>query len=163
MTNKHTFRDIKKGESRESQHWSTCIFHSFLQNQRKKTDEMFAILIQDGWFEKYKSDGLSEEEIYDKFIDTCVSWRLIPLYCDVDSKYKLIDLQSFILIKEERIRSTCKEVVTKINTLGIHSEILPNAINLSIEELRGTDNAKPILKARKELNKFFLPRATEDE
>lgn len=137
-------------------------FHSFLVKQRKKTDDMFSILIDDGWFNKYKSEGLTEEEIYDRFIDTCLSWRLIPLYCDVDGKYKLIDLNSFILIKQERLRSTCKEVATKIETLIHHADVLPESINASINELRGTSEIKPLLDARKGLN-VFLPSGDSDE
>jgi hypothetical protein len=134
--------------------------HAFLINQRKKTDALFKILVDDGWFNKYISEGLTEERIYNKFIETCLSYNLIPLYYDVDDKYKLIDLPSFILIKQERIRSTCKEIATKIEILQDHSSVLPNAVMSGIDQLRGKES--PLFKARDELNKF-LPVGEEDE
>ena len=137
-------------------------FHGFLQKQRKKTDKAFGILVDEGWFNKYIADGLTEEQIYDKFIETCLSWNIIPLYYDVDGLYKLIDLHSFILIKQERIRSTCKEISTKFNDLQNHSRVLPRSIISGMEELKGSDSVKPLLDARKELNRF-LPEGDLDE
>lgn len=138
-------------------------FHAYLGKQRKKTDEAFKILVDDGWFNKYITDGLTEEQIYDKFIDVCLSWHLIPLYYDIDGKYKLIDLHSFILIKQERIRSTCKEISTKLNILQDHSTVLPRAVICGMQELKGTDNIKPLLDARNKLNEFLPEGETEDE
>ena len=137
-------------------------FHSFLQKQRKKTDEAFNILIGEGHFNKYIAQGLTEEEIYQKFIDTCVSWGIIPLYYDVDGCYKLIDLHSFLQIKTERLRSTCKEISTKVHTLKEHSRVLPRAIISEMEQLKDSDKVQPMIEARDHLNKL-LPSSTETE
>lgn len=136
-------------------------FHAFLIRQRKRTDEAFSILIDDGWFTKYISEGLTEEQIYDKFIDTCLSWDIVPLYYDDDGLYKLIDLHSFMMIKMERIRSTCTEISNKIKVIQETAKVLPYTVISDIEHMKETDNIKALVDARDQLNKL-LPEKLED-
>ena len=136
-------------------------FHSFLQRHRKYTDNMFSILIVDKWFEKYKTDGISDEDIYQRFIDTCISFEIIPLYYDADGKYKLIDLHSFLLMKKERLFSAVTEIKHKADSYKMLEEVLPDTIHSELEMLKASPNIKKLLDARNELNKF-LPEGDKD-
>lgn len=115
-----------------------------------------------GWFTKYISEGVSEEQIYLKFVDTCLSWGVIPLYCDVDGLYKLIDLDSFMVIKTERLRSSCNEVSSKLTVLKDTSMVLPNKVASGLNELVSSDKVKPLIGAKKELTRL-LPSSENEE
>ena len=39
---------------------------------------------------KYLEEGLSEEQIFNKFIKYCVSWDVIPVYADRDEEFRYI-------------------------------------------------------------------------
>lgn len=136
-------------------------FHSFLQRHRKYTDEMFSILIAENWFDKYKLDGLTDEDIYKRFIDACLSYEIIPLYYDVDGLYKLIDLHSFLLIKKERLFSAATEIKHKVDSYKVVEQILPDTIHSEIEMMKESPDVKKLTEARNELNKF-LPEGEED-
>ena len=138
-------------------------FHNLLVKQRKNTDKMFRILIDDGWFNKYISEGANEKQIYGKFIETCLSWGIIPLYYDVDGLYKIVDLDSFMIIKTERLRSTCKEISTKMNILKDTSLVLPKTVGSGMDQLVGSDQVKPMIDARNELNRLLPDRKEEDD
>ena len=126
-------------------------FHNFLQRHRKYTDEMFTILIQDNWFDKYKTEGLTDEQIYQKFIDACISWEIVPLYYDVDGKYKLIDLHSFLLLKKERLYSAFAEIQHKVESYKTVEKILPDTIHAELEMMKESPDIKKLSDARKDL------------
>lgn len=137
-------------------------FHAFLQRHRKMTDVKFSELISSGWFEKYLNDGHSDEEIYHHFIDTCLSWEIVPLYCDIDGKYRIIDLPSFLLIKKQRIKSTCAELKNKFESFEETMKILPATVTAELELLKSDKDITNLLAARDKLNKF-LPEHREEE
>jgi hypothetical protein len=125
-----------------------------------KSTEKPHIAITDGWFQKYIDEKIPEEQIYDNFISCCLSWGIIPLYYDVDGLYKLIDLESFMMIKTERLRSSCKEIYSKMDVLKNTADVLPNTVSTGINELKGSEHVMPMIKARNELNRF-LPEQQE--
>jgi len=112
---------------------------------------MFNILIQDKWFDKYKEENLTDEQIYQKFIDACISWEIVPLYYDVDGKYKLIDLHSFLLIKKERLFAVVTEIKNKVKSYKIVGQVLPDAIHNELEMMRETPDVKKLTEAKKDL------------
>ncbi len=133
-------------------------FHSFLMKQRKLTMQMFEELITMGYFEQYKTEGLHEKEIYRKFIDTCLSYEIVPLSCDVDNKYKLCDLSSFLEMIESRLRSTGSELKQKFEYMSTMGEILPQTITGELEALQG--DFQMLKDARDHLIKY-LPSGEE--
>ena len=54
-------------------------------------------------------------------------------------------------------------ISTKLNILQDHSTVLPRAVICGMQELKGTDNIKPLLDARNKLNEFLPEGETEDE
>ena len=131
-------------------------FHNFLQRHRKYTDNLFSILTDEGWFDKYKKDGLIDEEIYKRFIDVCISYEIIPLYYDgADGDYKLIDLHSFLLLKKERLFAVATELKHKGEAYTSMEKVLPDTIHSEIEIRKESPEVKKLLDARKELNKFL--------
>jgi len=137
-------------------------FHAFLVRHRKMTDKKFVELVNSGWFEEYLNNGYSEEEIYHKFIDCCISYEIIPLWCDVDGNYKIIDLHSFLLIKKERIKSASAEIANKFVSLKEPIKILPNTIKTELNILKESSDIKQLQNARNELN-HFLPNHKDKE
>lgn len=135
----------------------------FFVNHRKHAMSMFDYLITSGWFNEYKDNGHSEEEIYQAFIDKCINEvpAIIPLYCDVDYKYKLITLDSFMLMLEERLKATGKEMGRKFKYFNTANKVLPNRITAEIEMLKERPDFKMLKEARNELNKY-LPEGEED-
>jgi hypothetical protein len=137
-------------------------FHAFLHRHREYTDEMFSILIIDKWFDNYKAEGITEEEIYHRFIDTCLSYFIIPLYYDSDGLYKLIDLQSFLDIKRERLISAVTEIKHKAEAYEDAEKALPDTIHSEMEKIQHSPDIKKLREARNELKKF-LPVGEEGE
>jgi len=135
-------------------------FHAFLVRHRKMTDMKFVELVDSGWFENYLNDGHSDEEIYHHFIDTCLSWEIVPLYCDVDGKYKIIDLPSFLDMKKQRIKATCKEIKTKFESFENTMKVLPDTVNTELNLLKSDSTVGELIAARDKLNKF-LPESKE--
>jgi hypothetical protein len=138
-------------------------FHAFLQKHREYTDEMFGILIADNWFDKYHAEGLSDKDIYDRLIDTCISWEIIPLYHDSrDGKYKLVDLPSFLLMKQEGLFSATTSIKNKAETYQIMEQALPDTIHSEMERIKSSPVLKKLRNARNELNRF-LPEGKADK
>lgn len=136
-------------------------FHAFLVRHRKMTDEKFIELVNNGVLDKYLNNGHSEEEIYHKFIDCCLSYEIIPLYCDIDNKYKLLDLHSFLLVKKSRLKSAGSEIKNKFVSLKKPLDVLPNTVGMELNILRDSPDIKQLQDARDELNRF-LPEHNEE-
>ena len=130
-------------------------FHSFLNKHRKKTMDKMNDLITGGYFERYKNNGISEQDIYQSFIDTCLSYEVIPLWCDVDGKYYLMDLESFCNMINVRFKSIASETVRKFDNLKIAHNILPNKVNQEMSYLNTSDETSKLRNARDKLNKYL--------
>jgi len=139
------------------------LIQQFFVNHRKYAMNMFKHLIDSGWFERYLNNGHSEAEIYQSFIDKCINEQppIIPLYCDIDSKYKLIDLNSFLLMLESRLKATGKEMTRKFKYFKNTYDVLPKTISNELNQLNTNDNFDILKSARDELNKF-LPDSKEE-
>jgi len=70
-------------------------------------------------YQRYVAMGLSEDEIFRKFIDFCVSWAVLPVYADEEDEYRyyLLDLSNWILMIETRVNRMTQEFKNKINML----------------------------------------------
>lgn len=137
-------------------------FHSFLVRHRKRTDEQFEFLFTTGEFDKYLNNGYSEQEIYQKFIDCCLSYEIIPLYCDIDEKYKLLDLESFLLVKKQRLKSAGREIKNKFDSLKKPMQVLPKTVKTELNVLRENPDITQLREAQDELNRF-LPKHEDEE
>ena len=125
-------------------------FHVYLIKQRNQTMEKMEELITFGYFEEYLNNGHSEEEIYNKFIDTCLSYEIIPLYGDSDKKYYLADLDSFIRIIKTRLKANKSEMTNKFGMIKTSKNILPETINNEFAKLNQKQNLD------------FLPESNDD-
>jgi len=141
-----------------------AIIQQFLMHHRKYSMKMFEYLIASGWFNAYKNNGHSEVEIYQGFIDKCIneSPPIIPLYCDIDDKYKLIDLNSFLMMLESRLKASGKELTRKFKYFKNTYDVLPDAVGSELDSLTSSDDFKMLKDARDELNRF-LPEHKDDE
>ena len=75
---------------------------------------------------------------------------------------KLLDLESFLLIKKQRIRCAGSEIKNKFESLKRPTDILPNTIKTELNILRDSPDIKQLRDARDELNRF-LPEHKDDK
>jgi len=115
-------------------------FHSYLIKQRNQTMNKMEELITHGYFEEYLNNGHTEEEIYNRFIDTCLSYEIIPLYSDSDKKYYLADLNSFIDIIHTRLKANKSEITHKFDMIKTSKNILPETIKNEFPKLDNKPN-----------------------
>lgn len=128
-------------------------FHSFLVKHRKMTMTMFERAIENGDFKKYKDEGIDEKEIYQRFIDTCLSYEILPLYCDVDGRYKVCDLYSYLEMINARLKATGSELKEKFGRFETMNEVLPEAVNDELLLLQ--DDFQMLKDTRDHLNKYL--------
>ena len=79
-------------------------------------------------YQKYLALGMTEEEIFRKFIDFCVSWNVLPVYADEEDEYRyyLLDLPNWILMIEQRVNKLSKEFKNKVDMLIESQKAFPN-------------------------------------
>ena len=116
--------------------------HAFLSKQRKLMITIMDKFIKTGEYETYLQDGLTEDEIFQRYMDFLLSWEVIPLHSDIDDgwKYKLLDLNSWMEMVDSRIRRIGSEFEEKIKTLRTAHYMLPNSAGIELESLTNTSD-----------------------
>jgi len=128
----------------------------FMISQRKQMNYEMTRFLKSGQYEEYLKKGLSEEEIFRKFVDTMLSYEVIPLYSDSDDdyKYKLLDLPSYFEMLNSRIRKISTEFEHKINIVRSTARIAPKETRKELGV---------ILDAPDEVQRFLEGRNTESK
>jgi hypothetical protein len=137
--------------------------HQYLVKHRKYTVEMMEMMFVNGHFHRYIEDGMSEEDIYQGFVDKCLSYGIIPLYSDSDGKYKLVDMQSFFSIIESRLRASGSELVSKMKNIKTVSNVLPKKTEFEVSLMRDDPRFDMLQSAKKKIGVLLPERKTEDE
>jgi len=116
--------------------------HAFFSKHRKIMLQLMDKFIQSGEYEKYIQNGLSENEIFQRYMDFLLSWEVVPLHSDSEDgwKYKLLDLDSWMEMLNSRIRRIGTEFENKIDILRTAHNILPNSTEHVKQELTDTSN-----------------------
>jgi hypothetical protein len=68
---------------------------------------------------KYLENGLSEKQIFNKFIEYCIDWDVIPVYADRDKdwRYYFLTLPAYMEMIDNRIMRVGKEFKNKVDSL----------------------------------------------
>ena len=87
---------------------------------------------------KYLEEGLSEEQIFNKFIKYCVSWDVIPVYADRDEefRYYLLTLDAYMDMINNRIAKVGQEFKNKVDSLRSLRESFPRTMNRELLVMR---------------------------
>ena len=87
---------------------------------------------------RYLEQGLTEREIFDKFIEYCVDWDVIPVYADrdVDFRYYLLTLDSYMDMIDNRISKVGQEFKNKVDSLRTLRDSFPKATNRELLVMR---------------------------
>jgi len=112
---------------------------NFFIQQRKKMNTMVEDFLKTGDYEKAIKQGFSEDDIFRQFVDTMLSYEVVPLYSDRDDKYryKLLDLPSWHEMIKDRIRRIGKEFENKIDSIRTSMKMLPESTKKELEVLTG--------------------------
>jgi hypothetical protein len=86
-------------------------------------------------YQRYVAEGLSEEEIFDEFINFCVSWDVLPVYAwDEDKfRYYLLDLDNWLLMIEQRVDRVCVEFKNKVDMLRSSQTAFPKRMKRELK------------------------------
>ena len=100
----------------------------FLQKQRKDFAIAMLAFFNSPEFEKYYNDGLSEEQLFRKLVETAVSWNRFPVWSDKDDdrNYHLYNMASYIHLKERRALALRTEIHRGSAELGFAFEKFPS-------------------------------------
>lgn len=135
----------------------------FSRERRGHLSELLEEFWNDDVYQKYISEGHSDEELFRKFIETCSYYGVHPIYCDleVDGYYKLLDLNHYVLLLKRRTAAIASELKSKaqevkaLQSKGIDLQ-LPGVNGDFRKRLESGDNIYETLK-------FPLPPPKESE
>jgi hypothetical protein len=98
-----------------------------LMGWRKEFAEVMKLFFSGTDYDRYKAEGLSDEQLFRKMVETAISFSVYPVCADAaDSyKYKLFDMASFVYLHEVRARCIVKEVERKAEYMALAFDKLP--------------------------------------
>ncbi len=100
----------------------------FLQKNRRDFTIAMRLFFDSPEFARYYNDGLSQEELFSKLVETAVSWSVFPIWSDKDDdrNYKLWDMASYVYVFERRAKAAVKEIHRKSEALSFAFQKFPS-------------------------------------
>jgi len=102
---------------------------SILGKERRDIEKLFKYFVHSEEYKKAKENNQSDDEIWEKFITASNSWNVYLVYRDADGRYKEIDLFSYAMQINNRLRAINTEIRHKKEGFRIIGKHLPTLID----------------------------------
>jgi hypothetical protein len=110
--------------------------YKYYSKERHNLTTLLNEFWDDDVYKEFVSNGHSDEELFSKFVETCSSNGVHPIYCDVevDGYYKLLDLEHYVRLLSKRTNAIASELRTKAKEV---QAIQAKGIDLKLPAVNG--------------------------
>ncbi len=122
--------------------------YTALAQERKEIEGYFELFVNSDELNNARKMGKSDDDIWRDFLNASNSWNIHLLYCDDDGRYKQIDMFSYSMLVNRRLKAMDMELRTKAEQIKLIGKELPSLIpNLKPPELDGIKDRHRMLVA----------------